>query len=220
VLDGQSRTADARQIQLRDFCHRSSRISAFCAKPSGTRDEFIELLCAKLRWTSDQVEQVIFRTAGRLASALIVWPTSTSSRRGTEPSRYPAGDQRVVGMTRESINKQLRFGYPKWFVSSMVPSSCWMPNRFRRWSKRDRERSRLEHDPEKRAPFRKKSCSIRGQATDLISRSSIRSSLRLRVGSQSPPLEWMTFLRIVIRSIFLFEHDLFGNRYPLFRIML
>jgi hypothetical protein len=30
----------------------------------------------------------------------------------------------------------------------------------------------------------------------------------------------MTFLRIVIRSIFLFEHDLSENRCPLFRIML
>jgi CRP-like cAMP-binding protein len=72
--------------------------------------KFIELLCAKLRWTSDQVEQVILQNLpGRLASALI---------RLAEKHKLAPGDQTIavtqqeisemVGMTRESINKQLR----------------------------------------------------------------------------------------------------------------
>ena len=72
--------------------------------------KFIELLCARLRWTSDQVEQVILQDLpGRLASALI---------RLTEKRQLAPGDRTIaitqqeisemVGMTRESINKQLR----------------------------------------------------------------------------------------------------------------
>jgi CRP-like cAMP-binding protein len=71
--------------------------------------KFIELLCERLRRTSDQVEQVILQDlAGRLASALL---------RLTEP-KLPQGERTIaitqqeisemVGMTRESINKQLR----------------------------------------------------------------------------------------------------------------
>ena len=72
--------------------------------------KFIELLCARLRWTSDQVEQVILQDLpGRVAGALI---------RLTERHKPAQGDRTIavtqqelsemVGMTRESINKQLR----------------------------------------------------------------------------------------------------------------
>ena len=72
--------------------------------------KFIELLCTRLRWTSDQVEQVILQNLpGRLASALI---------RLTEKYKMVSGERSIavtqqeisemVGMTRESINKQLR----------------------------------------------------------------------------------------------------------------
>jgi CRP/FNR family transcriptional regulator, cyclic AMP receptor protein len=72
--------------------------------------KFIELLCTRLRWTSDQVEQIILQNLpGRLAGALI---------RLTEKDKLaPAGRtiaitqqeiSEMVGMTRESINKQLR----------------------------------------------------------------------------------------------------------------
>ena len=72
--------------------------------------KFIELLCAKLRWTSDQVEQVILRDLpGRLASALL----GLTERRKLEPEGQPIAITQqeiseMVGMTRESINKQLR----------------------------------------------------------------------------------------------------------------
>ena len=72
--------------------------------------KFIELLCTRIRWTSDQVEQVILQNLpGRLASALL---------RLTEKHNLPPQGRTIaitqqeisemVGMTRESINKQLR----------------------------------------------------------------------------------------------------------------
>ena len=72
--------------------------------------KFIELLCARVRWTSEQVEHVMLQDLpGRLASALI---------RLTERHQpLPAGRtitvtqqqiSEMVGMSRESINKQLR----------------------------------------------------------------------------------------------------------------
>jgi len=72
--------------------------------------KFIELLCARLRWTSDQVEQIILQNLpGRLASALI---RLTERHKAAQGGRTIAITQQeiseMVGMTRESINKQLR----------------------------------------------------------------------------------------------------------------
>jgi CRP/FNR family transcriptional regulator, cyclic AMP receptor protein len=72
--------------------------------------KFIELLCTRLRWTSDQVEQVILQNLpGRLASALI---RLTRKHKLSPADKTIAVTQQeiseMVGMTRESINKQLR----------------------------------------------------------------------------------------------------------------
>ena len=67
-------------------------------------------MCTRLRWTSDQVEQVILQDLpGRLASALL----RLTEKHKLEPQgRTIAITQQeiseMVGMTRESINKQLR----------------------------------------------------------------------------------------------------------------
>src|SRR5258708_39494628 len=71
--------------------------------------KFIELLCARLRRTSEQVEQLILKDLpGRLASALL---GLTAQRKLDPASRTIAITQQeigeMVGMTRESINKQL-----------------------------------------------------------------------------------------------------------------
>jgi CRP/FNR family cyclic AMP-dependent transcriptional regulator len=111
VLDGRERTADATAntnceilvIDRREFLPfvRSQPVLAM---------KFIELLCDRLRWTSDQVEQVILQDLPRrLASALL----GLTEKRKLEPaSRTIAITQQeiseMVGMTRESINKQLR----------------------------------------------------------------------------------------------------------------
>lgn len=111
VLDGAPRTADATAntncelyiIDRRDFL-------PFVRSQPALAMKFIELLCARLRWTSQQVEQVILQNLpGRLASALL---GLTEERKLDSGSGTLAITQQeiseMVGMTRESINKQLR----------------------------------------------------------------------------------------------------------------
>jgi CRP-like cAMP-binding protein len=111
VLDGQSRSADATAntnceifvVDRRDFL-------PFVRSQPALAMKFIELLCNRIRWTSDQVEQIILQDLpGRLASALL---GLTEKRRQEPESRTIAITQQeiseMVGMTRESINKQLR----------------------------------------------------------------------------------------------------------------
>jgi CRP/FNR family transcriptional regulator, cyclic AMP receptor protein len=111
VLDGQSRSADVTAntncelfiIDRRDFI-------PFVRSQPALAMKFIELLCTRLRWTSDQVEQVILQDLpGRLASALL---RLTERHKAAQGGRTIAITQQeiseMVGMTRESINKQLR----------------------------------------------------------------------------------------------------------------
>jgi CRP-like cAMP-binding protein len=111
LLDGRARTADATAntnceiyvIDRRDFI-------PFVRSQPALAMKLIELLCERLRWTSDQVEEVILQNLpGRLASALL--------RLIEKHKLAPAGRtiaitqqeiSEMVGMTRESINKQLR----------------------------------------------------------------------------------------------------------------
>ena len=111
VLDGQARTADATaNTNCEIFVIDRREFLPFVRSHPELAMKFIELLCAKLRWTSDQVEQVILRNLpGRLASALI---RLTEKHKQEPKGRTIAITQQeiseMVGMTRESINKQLR----------------------------------------------------------------------------------------------------------------
>jgi len=111
VLDGLARTADATAntnceiyvIDRRDFL-------PFVRSQPALAMKFIELLCTRLRWTSGQVEEVILQNLpGRLASALL---RLTEKHKLAQGGRTIAITQQeiseMVGMTRESINKQLR----------------------------------------------------------------------------------------------------------------
>jgi CRP/FNR family transcriptional regulator, cyclic AMP receptor protein len=111
LLDGLSRSADVSAntncelfiIDRRDFI-------PFVRSQPALAMKFIELLCTRLRWTSDQVEQVILQNLpGRLASALL---RLTERHKAAQGGRTIAITQQeiseMVGMTRESINKQLR----------------------------------------------------------------------------------------------------------------
>jgi CRP-like cAMP-binding protein len=111
VLDGQARSADCIAntnceifiIDRRDFI-------PFVKSQPALAMKFIELLCTRLRWTSDQVEEVILQDLpGRLASALI---RLTERHKAAQGGRTIAVTQQeiseMVGMSRESINKQLR----------------------------------------------------------------------------------------------------------------
>jgi CRP/FNR family transcriptional regulator, cyclic AMP receptor protein len=111
VLGGAARSADATAntaceifvIDRRDFL-------PFVKSQPALSMKFIELLCARVRRTSEQVEQIILQNLpGRLASALI----GLTEKRKLEPASHTISITQqeiseMVGMTRESINKQLR----------------------------------------------------------------------------------------------------------------
>ena len=111
LLDGQPRTADAvamsdcelMVIDRRDFI-------PFLRREPDVALKFIEILCARIRRTSEQVEDVMYLSFPvRLAKTLL------QLTGGIEPS---AAQRRVritqkelsniIGMSRESTNKQLR----------------------------------------------------------------------------------------------------------------
>src|SRR3954454_5434584 len=111
LLDGQARSTDAIANSTCELfvIDRREFIPFVKAQPALAM-KFIELLCERLRSTSDQVEQIILQNLpGRLASALL----RLSEKHSSEPQgRTIAITQQeiseMVGMTRESINKQLR----------------------------------------------------------------------------------------------------------------
>jgi CRP/FNR family cyclic AMP-dependent transcriptional regulator len=111
VLDGSSRSADATaNSNCELFIIDKREFIPFVRSQPALAMKFIELLCMRLRWTSDQVEQVILQNLpGRLASALL---RLTEKNAPAPQGRVIAITQQeiseMVGMTRESINKQLR----------------------------------------------------------------------------------------------------------------
>jgi len=111
VLDGAPRSADATANTNCEFFVIDRReFLPFVRSQPALSMKFIELLCARLRWTSEQVEQIILQNLpGRLASALI----GLTEKRKLEPANQTIAITQqeiseMVGMTRESINKQLR----------------------------------------------------------------------------------------------------------------
>ena len=110
LLDGQARTADAQAvtdcdlmvIDRRDFMPMMAREPELALR-------VIEMLCARLRHTSQQVEDITFLDLpARLAKTLLSLAASsrfTISHKITFTQRE-LGE--MLGMTRESINKQLR----------------------------------------------------------------------------------------------------------------
>ncbi len=111
LLDGGVRSSDAiANTNCELFVIDRREFIPFVRSQPALAMKFIELLCGRLRRTSDQVEQIILQNLpGRLASALI----RLSEKHKLEPAgRTIAITQQeiseMVGMTRESINKQLR----------------------------------------------------------------------------------------------------------------
>ena len=111
VLDGAPRSADATANTNCEFFVIDRReFLPFVRSQPALSMKFIELLCERLRRTSEQVEQIILQNLpGRLASALI----GLTEKRKLEPANQTIAITQqeiseMVGMTRESINKQLR----------------------------------------------------------------------------------------------------------------
>ena len=111
LLDGHPRTADAiaitkcqlMMIDRRDFLPLIRSYPELATK-------IIDVLCMRLRHTSEQVEDIVFLDLpGRLAKALLRLAgdcdTSTKSQKIAITQRE-IGE--VIGMSRESTNKQLR----------------------------------------------------------------------------------------------------------------
>lgn len=111
LLTGHARSADAiANSSCELFIIDRREFIPFVKSQPTLAMKFIELLCERLRQTSDQVEQIILQNLpGRLASALL---RLTEKHKAEPQGRTIAITQQeiseMVGMTRESINKQLR----------------------------------------------------------------------------------------------------------------
>jgi CRP/FNR family cyclic AMP-dependent transcriptional regulator len=111
LLDGRPRTADATAMSACELVVIERR--DFVPFLSGHPDvmlKFIEILCSRLRHTSEQVQDVTFlNLPTRLAKTLL---ELTSAQEGPAPRRKVAITQReisqIIGKSRESTNKQLR----------------------------------------------------------------------------------------------------------------
>ncbi len=111
LLDGLARTADATaNTNCEVFVIDRREFIPFVRSQPALAMKFIELLCARLRSTSDQVEQIILQNLpGRLASALIRLSEKYKPAPGGRTIAVTQQEiSEMVGMTRESINKQLR----------------------------------------------------------------------------------------------------------------
>jgi CRP-like cAMP-binding protein len=112
LLDGEPRTADA--IAMADcdllILDRREFVPLLRANPDLTL-QIMALVCARLRRTSEQVEDVMFlHLEGRLAKALLRMAREQGDNGA--PASSVSITQRelgqMIGMSRESTNKQLR----------------------------------------------------------------------------------------------------------------
>jgi CRP-like cAMP-binding protein len=79
------------------------------ADQPGLALKLIELLCARLRHTSEQMEDIMFLDLPSRLAKTLLWLTANAK---SSPSPKLSITQRevgqIIGMTRESTNKQLR----------------------------------------------------------------------------------------------------------------
>jgi CRP/FNR family transcriptional regulator, cyclic AMP receptor protein len=110
LLDGRPRTADATAISDCDLMVIKRRdFVPFIYEQPGVAVKLIEILCARLRQTSEQVEDVMFLDLRmRLAKQLL---RMVEQAEGPLPHRILVTQREIsqmIGMSRESTNKQLR----------------------------------------------------------------------------------------------------------------
>ena len=111
LLDGHPRSADATAISDCELMMMERRefIPFLRSEPDVTL-RLMEILCARLRRTSEQVEEVTFLNLSiRLAKTLIRLASVTeTSKPGSKVSITQREISEIVGRSRESTNKQLR----------------------------------------------------------------------------------------------------------------
>jgi CRP/FNR family cyclic AMP-dependent transcriptional regulator len=110
LLDGRPRTADATAmadcelmvIERRDFLDLVRSQPEIALK-------LMEVLCARLRHTSEQVEDVLFLDLpGRLAKILLQLTEKAKASQARRVTITQREMGQMIGMSRESTNKQLR----------------------------------------------------------------------------------------------------------------
>jgi CRP-like cAMP-binding protein len=106
LLDGGERTADAVTIEDCEFMVIERRdLMPLMREYPDIAFKMIEVLCGRLRRTSEQVEDVVFLgLPARLAKALLRLQTGTSGKIRITQREI----SQMIGMSRESTNKQLR----------------------------------------------------------------------------------------------------------------
>jgi CRP/FNR family transcriptional regulator, cyclic AMP receptor protein len=141
LLDGRPRTADAvaasdcqlMVIDRRDFLPllRSQQELAI---------KIIDVLCERLRRTSEQVEDIMFLDLpGRLAKALLRL-TDDASRKDRKLTMTQGEIGEIIGMSRESTNKQLRdWQDRKWIKLERGGISVLQPNALQTIAERGRQ---------------------------------------------------------------------------------
>lgn len=119
VLDGHERTAGARAIKPTQLVGIGrGEFLAFLARHPKLCLRVIEVLCERLRWTSDTIENTIFlQIPRRLAKRILILVERMG--RPVDPGDETAGVRidmklsqedlgNMLGVTRESVNKGLR----------------------------------------------------------------------------------------------------------------
>jgi CRP-like cAMP-binding protein len=110
LLDGRERTADAQAVTDCDLMviNRRDFIPMVSGEP-GLALKVIEILCERIRHTSEQVEDMIFLDLPARLAKTLLWLVANSKLtddRKVSITQREIGQ--IIGMTRESTNKQLR----------------------------------------------------------------------------------------------------------------
>ena len=114
ALDGGVRTADAVTLEDCEFMIIERRdILDLMREHPDVAHKFIEVLCMRIRRTSEQVEDIVFLgLPARLAKALLQRSQgATASIRATQQEL-----SQIIGTSRESTNKQLREWEKRGFI--------------------------------------------------------------------------------------------------------
>jgi CRP/FNR family cyclic AMP-dependent transcriptional regulator len=114
LLDGRPRTAEARALEHTElFALRRHDFLKFLGGNPPVALGVIELLCDRLRWMSDRVEETAFASVeARLARRVLMLAEDYGSE--VEISQEQLGH--FVGVSRERVNRQLR----RWKLAGLV----------------------------------------------------------------------------------------------------
>jgi CRP-like cAMP-binding protein len=110
LLDGHPRTADAIAVSDCELVTIERReFMQFLRNQPEIMLQFVEILCTRLRRTSEQVQDVTFlNLPTRLAKALLRMIADGNSPQGRKMAITQREISQIIGRSRESTNKQLR----------------------------------------------------------------------------------------------------------------